>query len=168
MREPRAYASFRWASNRKPSPCQGSQGTFPGKGTLWLLWGKRGKRQLMEEKIQVQEPKERKDFGNFEKLRIQVSGGDRKKRGWGNTRWDWNDRASQGPKGLSSVHQPPSLSAVRGAWLGRKASPLSCLISPHPGHFLQLQMNCTVSFSPSTWPGYQGLERGPVFQVRSH
>lgn len=40
----------------------------------------------MEEKIQVQEPKGRKDFGKFEKLRIQVSERDRKKRGWGNTR----------------------------------------------------------------------------------
>lgn len=34
----------------------------------------------MEEKIQVQEPKRRKDFGKFEKLRIQLSERDRKKR----------------------------------------------------------------------------------------
>lgn len=33
----------------------------------------------MEEKIQVQKPKGRTDFGKYEKLRIQVSERDRKK-----------------------------------------------------------------------------------------
>lgn len=114
----------------------------------------------MEEKIQVQEPKRRKDFGKFEKLRIQVSERDRKKR--------WGTQDETGMAGRSTTR-------TRRLYLGGPATqPLSCqgclvaeegkpikLFNLSPlGHFLQLQMNHTVSFSSSTWPGYQGLEQG--------
>ena len=66
----------------------------------------------MEEKIQVQEPKRRKDFGKFEKLRIQVSERDRKKR--------WGKRDEIGMTGSSPTR-------TQRLYLGGPATqPLSC------------------------------------------
>lgn len=78
------------------------------------------------------------------------------------------DPLLQGPKDLSTVGPPVGLSAVRGPWLGEEVKPIKLFNLSPLGHFLQLRMNHTVSFSPSTWPGYRGLEQGPVFQVQSH
>lgn len=41
------YAGVRRAGNRKPSPYQGVQAILTGKVTLWLIWKRDGRRQLL-------------------------------------------------------------------------------------------------------------------------
>lgn len=95
--------------------------------------------------------------------------------GGGVMRWDQKVRARccralyhKDPK--ASIHRTSQrasqLSGVP-SW-GEEGKPIKLFNLSPLGHFLQLQMNHTVPFSPSTWPGYRGLERGPVFQVQSH
>lgn len=89
-------------------------------------------------------------------------------------RWDRDDgarccRASYFKDAKTPNSGPASgPPAVRGPSLGEEGRPIKLFNLSLLGHFLQLQIHLTASFPPSTWPGYEGLQQGPVFQVRPH